>query len=381
MKNLIERSVCLLLLTVGLFAINVSAATNSEELNKLFSAAIKAVGDEKEMAKVSSIEAMADCVGPKGKYTTEVLSLRNAKTNFKQVFTYRSPANLFVNKDIVWEKDDKTGEFRLASSIQRLLVQLHEYQLMAFDFQNMFSDFELLGKEDFEGRPSAKVRGKTTEGLPIFLFFDAKSALLSGYVFPVPGGSTVVKNVFTEWKKFGNFNLPSAVKAVDSVGVWTLRFHTVTFNKTAAQFFNVPPRIADFAELNRLHDQQKTAHLTYNAEMMVEMLADEVTEVNKGVVKYITKAKSLERFKSYFASFKFQRWEDIKQPLFYLSKDGTMANVLVQKSIRGTYKDEKGQEKVDDVEMAWLEVWEKRDGKWKIVIVVSTEKEAEKPVN
>lgn len=51
-----------------------------------------------------------------------------------------------------------------------------------------------------------------------------------------------------------------------------------------------------------------------------------------------------------------------------------MATVIVQKRVRGTYKNEKGEEIPDHTVFAWLEVWEKIDGKWKVTTVASTEK-------
>ena len=81
------------------------------------------------------------------------------------------------------------------------------------------------------------------------------------------------------------------------------------------------------------------------------------------------------RFKSYFATFKFKEWENIRPPVISVSKDGSMATIAVQKRVRGTYKNEKGDVVEENVVYAWLEVWEKINRKWKVVTVASTERD------
>ena len=128
----------------------------------------------------------------------------------------------------------------------------------------------------------------------------------------------------------------------------------------------------DRAELLRLHKEHQTAHLTYDAELFVKSFGDNVTQLQRGQVKTQDKAANLKRFKNYFANYKFIEWEDIKPPVINISKDGTLATIIVQKSVKGTYKNEKGEEEKDHSIFAWLEVWEKIDGKWKIVTIAST---------
>lgn len=128
----------------------------------------------------------------------------------------------------------------------------------------------------------------------------------------------------------------------------------------------------DRAELLRLHKEHQTAHLSYNAELFVESFAENVTQLQRGYIKTQDKAANLKRFKNYFANYKFIEWEDIKPPVIKISNDGTLATIIVEKSVKGTYKNEKGLEEKDHSIFAWLEVWEKIGGKWKITTIAST---------
>src|SRR5262245_5856474 len=52
--------------------------------DSIFTEALRAMGGEAELRKIKSITALANCVGPRGKYTTEIQSARN-RLLFKQV--------------------------------------------------------------------------------------------------------------------------------------------------------------------------------------------------------------------------------------------------------------------------------------------------------
>ena len=128
----------------------------------------------------------------------------------------------------------------------------------------------------------------------------------------------------------------------------------------------------DRDELMRLHKEHQKAHLTYDAELFVKSFGENLTQIQRGQVKTNTKEENLKRFENYFANYKFIEWEDINPPVIKISKDGTLATVIVEKRVRGTYKNEKGEEEKDHSIFAWLEVWEKIEGKWKIVTIAST---------
>ena len=75
-----------------------------------------------------------------------------------------------------------------------------------------------------------------------------------------------------------------------------------------------------------------------DAELFIEAFSEKVTQVSKGIVETKSKADNLKRFKSYFESYAFEKWEDVAPPTISLSEDGTMATIVVQK--RALYVDE-----------------------------------------
>lgn len=369
-----------ILVAIGVSFILPTAAQErtAASLDQVLDAASRAVGSDKDLGAIRSIYAVAACVGPKGKYTTSISSFRNGRTRFEQTFEYRKPTSVFINGDIVWEKNPDTGEFLVSTPAYRMVSRMHEYQKMAIDPRAFFKDLEIIGDEEFNGRPSIKVAAKNELDMPVFLFFDRSNGRLNGYKLMVPGSTETIINTFNEWKPVGKVMLPSAVTAIDSAGRWTLSFHTIKLNSADPKPLEVPPLVRDMIEILRMHEEQKTAHLTYNAEMIVGDSPVRPTTIQRGNVVQRTREEDLNRFKSYFGSFKFLEWEDIQPPIIKVSKDGSMATKIVQKRVRGTSKDKDGNDISEHVVYAWLEVLEKMDGKWRLVTIASTEKDGGK---
>ena len=303
---LLQIFIILLMFSSSVFS---SELDNEKALNRIFSDAIKAVGSKKQINKVKSIEAFAKCVGPKGKYTTKITSFLSRKTHFKQAFSYREKdSNIFINKNFAWQKPTPTSDISIVSPFQKMVVRLHEYQKMAFDFQKMFKDFKFIGDEIFNKKQSIKVSAKNELGGKIYLFFDKETKLLVGYILPIPNSKETVKNVFNEWKKVGKLKLPSKITATDSSGDWVLHFNKISLNKADEKKLKIPQRVQDLAELLRLHKQHQTAHLTYNVELFVETFAENLVTVQRGTVVSRNKDVNRKRIKGYFNSFKFKKW-------------------------------------------------------------------------
>jgi len=358
--------------------IHTSVYANQGRVDEILLAAARAVGPAKDISKIRSITSTAACVGPKGAYSTTVVSFRQDLTLFEQIYSYKDPSSVSINGKTVWGKKADTGKYVLLDPFQRMVARLHEYQKMAFEPRKFFKELDYVGEDEFAGRPAHKIGAKTELDVPAFLYFDISTKRLAGYRLLILDSTDTVTNILSGWKKVGSLTLPSNVTAIDSAGEWSLRFHSIQLNSADRNLLDIPPRVADQMELLRLHDQQKTAHLTYNADLFVEMFAENLTQLQRGETSIRSKDESRARFKSYFSAFKFKEWENIRPPVINVSKDGSMATVTVEKRVRGTYKNEMGDDVEEHKVYAWLEVWEKINRKWKVVTVASTEKDGPK---
>ena len=130
---------------------------------------------------------------------------------------------------------------------------------------------------------------------------------------------------------------------------------------------------SDRAELLRMHQLGRTAHLEKRADLLVASFADSFVDISHGRVTVRTPSESRVRFQAYFDRVAFQEWEDLAPPMIRISPDGRMAYVVVQKSVRLTGPDSAGVRQPEHTLYAWVELYEKRAGKWTLMAVVSTD--------
>ena len=82
---------------------------------------------------------------------------------------------------------------------------------------------------------------------------------------------------------------------------------------------------SDRAELLRLHELARTAHLDKRPDLMVASFADTLLDISGGVVSPRTREQNRARFQRYFDRVSFQQWDDIAPPRIRISPDGRMA--------------------------------------------------------
>lgn len=126
--------------------------------------------------------------------------------------------------------------------------------------------------------------------------------------------------------------------------------------------------------LLRFHEQQQTAHLTYNAELFVDMFHEPIFQLRDGQIFKRDRETNLARVQRYFDNVTFQAWENVTPPRIRISADGTMAYIIVHKRVELTYE-ENGETLSGHTVFAWLETWEKMDGMWKLMAAASTDRE------
>lgn len=136
-----------------------------------------------------------------------------------------------------------------------------------------------------------------------------------------------------------------------------------------------PPK-ADIAKelsaLASLQKQEQAAHLQEEPAILVHMLNDTLTQIKNGAVTYFSKDQMTERFMQYFDAVEFIKWEDSQPPVYSISDDGTMAHILIRKHVEVSIETDSIPTR-EITDFAWTELWKKKDGRWKMYVVTSTE--------
>jgi hypothetical protein len=133
-------------------------------------------------------------------------------------------------------------------------------------------------------------------------------------------------------------------------------------------------RAADHAELLRLHEQQRTAHLQRRADWLAAADADSMFSLSNGRVSIARKGRSSASFQAYLDSSTFQAWDDIVPPRIRISADGQMAFVVVEKRVHLATRGANGATESERTRYAWLSVCEKQAGQWRMVAIASTDR-------
>jgi ketosteroid isomerase-like protein len=147
--------------------------------------------------------------------------------------------------------------------------------------------------------------------------------------------------------------------------------------RTSATASNVQPaatRAADSLALLRLHERGREAHLARRADWLVEGQADSLISVSRGGVSVSSRERVQANFQPYLDASTFQAWDDIVPPRIRISADGQMAYVVVQKRVHLTARDSAGAVQTERTRFAWLSVYEKQGGEWRMTAIASTDR-------
>ncbi len=180
--------------------------------------------------------------------------------------------------------------------------------------------------------------------------------------------ATTVLLILLEWRRAR----PLTRLPVDRLNMWVVLVPLAALSAACTRPASDPD--ADRAALLRLHDLQREAHISKQAQLLTGTFADTFYSIARGRVTTPTRAESDARLSAYFAQSTFLEWDDIAPPIVSVSPDGQMAYIIVQKRVRLTSPDSTGHPGEERTDFAWLETWEKRDGQWRLTTVASTDR-------
>lgn len=120
--------------------------------------------------------------------------------------------------------------------------------------------------------------------------------------------------------------------------------------------------------------QERKAHFDRNVDMFVSEFADSMIGVNKGKVSVLSLEQNKQRIRPYFESVRFIKWDDVAEPVIRFSDDGSMAYAVIQKQVIVSYPDSTGRPFIDTTDYAWVSIYRKQKGEWKVEANISTNK-------
>lgn len=126
--------------------------------------------------------------------------------------------------------------------------------------------------------------------------------------------------------------------------------------------------------IRALLQQERKAHFDRDVELFVSEFADSMINVNKGKVTTSSMEENRKRIANYFGNVRFIKWDDVSEPMIRFADDASIAYAIVQKQVILSYPDSLGKTIIDTTDYAWVSIYRKLKGAWKVEANASTNK-------
>jgi hypothetical protein len=120
----------------------------------------------------------------------------------------------------------------------------------------------------------------------------------------------------------------------------------------------------DEEALRAMHAAVLRAHRESNVAMLLEGAVEDFVQANRGAITRPTLDERRARFTTYLGRTTFEEYRDLADPVVKVSQDGTLAWVIAQVHARGLQRTDAGGTEPIEFTSAWIELYEKRGGRW-----------------
>lgn len=120
----------------------------------------------------------------------------------------------------------------------------------------------------------------------------------------------------------------------------------------------------DTDDLLAAHQKFIQAHLQKDVAGWLDGEADDYLVANRGAIAYPTKAERAAMRQPYLAQTEFSEYRDLVPPIVKVSDDGTLGWLIAQVKVVGVRTLPDGQAINFEAVWAWIELYEKVDGRW-----------------
>ncbi|MBK7375013.1 MAG: hypothetical protein IPJ02_05445 [Chitinophagaceae bacterium] len=201
----------------------------------IIAASLQAIGTKAVRDNINNIISLANCLSPKGRYTTEMHTARGGYAYFKQTYSYGpEPFEAVI-------KDKATG-MQAGDPVKRLSresiysIRGHAFQNIVLEVDKRFHHFEEPERIDTGGVKAYRVKAKDELNNACLLFFDLETGLLSAIHIQNPADvNEIIKTSFSNWRKVQELQMPYHVEIRQGEKIFTFEFIKISFNSPGFQ--------------------------------------------------------------------------------------------------------------------------------------------------
>jgi len=159
------------------------------------------------------------------------------------------------------------------------------------------------------------------------------------------------------------------------VGIRSMSLRALVGIALAACSAPEPPGQDPAADLLAIHQRVLEAHRSGDVEGWMDVEGDEYVSANGGSITFPSLAERRAMREPYLRSTTFDAYRDLSEPIVEVSPDGQLGWVIAQVEVKGTrMTTDSTTATIEDV-WAWIELYRKIDGQWKMVGNVSNRRE------
>lgn len=196
----------------------------------IIAVSLQAIGNKAVRDSINNIISVANCLSPKGSYTTEMHTARGGYSYFKQTYSYGPEPFEAITEDITTGMQAGVPVKRLSREMI-YTIRGHAFQNIVLEVDKRFHHFEEPERIDTGGVKAYRVKAKDELNNACLLFFDLGTGLLSAIHFQNPADvNEIIKTSFSNWKKVQELQMPFHVEIRQGEKIFTFDFIKISFN-------------------------------------------------------------------------------------------------------------------------------------------------------
>lgn len=215
------------------------AGRNPPDASALIDLSMAFIGPRAASGGFQTLQTIAECVGPQGRFQTEVRSSASGAATMIQRFPDGPPFVAGVNAGGAWMADG--DDSAAADAVMAAVIVTHQFHLMALRLDDVFGIQSIAGRETFQGHDCWRIEMRL-DNLSAAAFIDAADHRLRGIRMDRPGDETgdPIEWTYTDWTTLQGNRLPTGVRILDNQDVYTYRFTRIAFDSLDASAIGEP---------------------------------------------------------------------------------------------------------------------------------------------
>lgn len=327
----------------------------------------RAIGPEDARARIEGLLAVAEASGPRGTFTSEMISLADGTARFRLV-REGGATELLVAGGRVWRRPAEGGALVEAPTETAAFVRGHEVHRMLVDLETRFrangpegSDgcLPVLGADGL----GARVCGSAAGDPPARIVLDGSEA---------SGGEPVAIEL-ADWRELLGVRLPFAADFLHAGERHAYRYvEVLPFRLSPGTALPEDPetlfaRLGDLAALLRAHERVLAAHRASDVERLVADEGERSLEAGRGVLSDSGREAIRAKLGPYLRSIRFARYEDVAVPAVAVAADGSLGWLGCQIEAAGERTLPDGAREPVAYGFTWVELYARTPEGWRRV--------------